>query len=148
MEQLINIALKHSNPELDNPNVTNLEDKEMKSCDMLHSNALNCVRGNAARGHLLWENKELFSRFKEIIDGLTKDENPVVRFASLYALWSSYNIDKDWAGEKIISLYDETVNSSKMEDKQIADKCLDLWDIMFERQRGSAREVSRKLMER
>ncbi len=33
-------------------------------------------------------------------------------------------------------------------DKQIADKCLDLWDIMFERQLGSVREVSRKLMER
>ena len=37
---------------------------------MLHSNAINCVRGNAARaiGHLLWEDRELFSRFKNIID--------------------------------------------------------------------------------
>ena len=34
----------------------------------------------------------------------------------------------------IISLYDETVNSGKMADKQIAEKCLELWDIMFERQ--------------
>ena len=32
MEQLMNIALKHCNPELDKPNVTNSEDKEMKSC--------------------------------------------------------------------------------------------------------------------
>lgn len=120
MEQLINIALKHSNPELDNPNVTNLEDKEMKSCDMLHSNALNCVRGNAARaiGHLLWEKKELFSRFKEIIGGLTKDENPVVRFASLYALWSSYNIDKDWAGEKIIYLYKSDIRMASFHDSK------------------------------
>ena len=64
MEQLINIALNHCNPELDKPNVTNLEDKEMKSCDMLHSNALNCVRGNAARtiGHLLWEDRGIISK--------------------------------------------------------------------------------------
>ena len=120
MEQLINIALKHSNPELDNPNVTNLDDKEMKSCDMLHSNALNCVRGNAARaiGHLLWEDKELFSRFKDIIDGLTKDENPAVRFASLYALWPSYNIDRKWAGEKIIYLYESDIRMASFHDSK------------------------------
>ena len=41
IEQLISIALKHSNPELDKTNLTNSEDKEMKSCNMLHSNALN-----------------------------------------------------------------------------------------------------------
>ena len=120
MEQLINIALKHCNPELDKPNVTNLEDKEMKSCDMLHSNALNCVRGNAARaiGHLLWENRELFLRFKDIIDGLTRDENPAVRFASLYALWPSYNIDRAWAGEKIICLYESDIRMASFHDSK------------------------------
>ena len=55
---------------------------------------------------------------------------------------------EDEISKLIISLYDETVNSGKMADKQIADKCLDLWDIMFERQLGTVREVSRKLMER
>ena len=34
---------------------------------------------------------------------------------------------EDEISKLIISLYDETANSSKMEDKQIADKCLDLW---------------------
>ena len=48
----------------------------------------------------------------------------------------------------IISLYDETSNSQKSADKQSAEKCLDLWDIMFKRQLGSVREISRKLMER
>ena len=120
MEQLINIALNHCNPELDKPNVTNLEDKEMKSCDMLHSNALNCVRGNAARtiGHLLWEDRELFPRFKATIDGLTKDENPAVRFASLYALWPSYNIDREWAGEKIIYLYESDIRMASFHDSR------------------------------
>ena len=55
---------------------------------------------------------------------------------------------EDEISKLIISLYDETANSSRMTDKQIAGKCLDLWDIMFERQLGSVREVSRKLMER
>lgn len=120
MEQLVNIALKHCNPELDKPNVTNLEDKEMKSCDMLHSNALNCVRGNAARtiGYLLWEDKELFSRFKDVIERLTKDENPAVRFASLYALWPSFNIDREWAGEKIIYLYESDIRMASFHDSK------------------------------
>ena len=47
----------------------------------------------------------------------------------------------------IISLYDETTNST-ISGKKIADKCLELWDIMFEKQLGSVREISRKLMER
>jgi hypothetical protein len=34
------------------------------------------------------------------------------------------------------------------DDKQTAEKCLELWDIMFEKQLGSVREISRKLMER
>ena len=60
---------------------------------------------------------------------------------------------KQWGIENelsklIISLYDKTANSSRMTDKQIADKCLNLWDIMFERQLGSVREISRQLMER
>lgn len=48
----------------------------------------------------------------------------------------------------IISLYDETANSQKEIDRKTAEMCLELWDIMFERQLGSVREISRKLMER
>lgn len=55
---------------------------------------------------------------------------------------------EDEISKLIISLYNETATSGKMEDKQIADKCLDLWDIMFERQLGTVRKVSRELMER
>lgn len=111
MQLLKNIALNHCNPDLNKPNVTNLEDKEMKSCEMLQSNALNCVRGSAARaiGHLLWEDKKLFLQFKDVIEGLIKDENPAVRFAALYALWPSYNIDKEWTEEKIIYLYEADI---------------------------------------
>ena len=47
-----------------------------------------------------------------------------------------------------MSLYDESANSGKDKDKLIAEKCLELWDIMFEKQIGTVREISRKLMER
>lgn len=62
-------------------------------------------------------------------------------------------MDELWGIEEelsklIISLYDETANSEKGTNKLIAEKCLDLWDIMFERQLGSVREISMKLMER
>ncbi|KMW21795.1 hypothetical protein [Enterocloster citroniae] len=55
---------------------------------------------------------------------------------------------EDEISKLIITLYDETANSNKVTDNQIAAKCLELWDIMFERQLGSVREVSRKIMER
>lgn len=120
MVQLKNIALQHCNPELNKPNVTNPEDKEMKSCDMLHSNALNCVRGSTARaiGHLLWEDKKLFVQFKDVIEGLTKDENPAVCFAALYALWPSYNIDRAWAEERILNLYESDIRMTSFPDSK------------------------------
>ncbi len=55
---------------------------------------------------------------------------------------------EDEISKLIISLYDETANSEKRDDKQTAEKCLELWDIMFEKQFGFVREISRKLMER
>ena len=48
MDILKDIAINHKNPEIEKPNITNNEDKEMRSFDMLQSNAINCVRGIAA----------------------------------------------------------------------------------------------------
>lgn len=48
----------------------------------------------------------------------------------------------------IIALYDETAHSNYELDKDIADKCLGLWDVMFEKQIGQVRDLSRQLMER
>lgn len=120
MEQLMNIALNHCDPRLDKTDVIESEDKEMKSCNILQSNALNCVRGSAARaiGHLLWEDQEAFIRFKDVIEGLTKDENLSVRFASLYALWPSYNIDREWTAEKILYLYESDIRMASFHDSK------------------------------
>lgn len=103
------IAINHKNPEIGKPNVTNSEDKEMRSFDMLQSNAINCVRGNAAQAiaQLLWNDSSLFKQFKDTIEKLTLDENPAVKLASLFALWPSFNIESDWASEKILNLYEQ-----------------------------------------
>ncbi|MCI8862816.1 MAG: hypothetical protein HFI20_10090 [Lachnospiraceae bacterium] len=120
LNQLKEIALKHENPVLDKPNVTSLEDKEMKSCQMLSSNALNCVRGQAARaiGNLLWEDRNLFIQFREVIEKLVFDENPAVRFAALYVLWPSYNIEREWAEEKIIKVYESDIRTASFHDSK------------------------------
>jgi len=109
LDILKDIAINHINPEIGKPNVTNNEDKEMRSFDVLQSNALNCVRGGAAQtiAQLLWEDGSLFEQFKDTIEKLTLDENPAVKLASLSALWPSYNIERDWASEKILNLYEQ-----------------------------------------
>ncbi len=120
MGQFKDIAIKHGNPELNRPNVTSSDDKEIKDCQMLRSIALNCVRGRAARtiGHLLWEEENLFIQFRNVIEKLALDKNPAVRFATLYALWPSYNIDREWAEEKIICLYESDIRIASFQDSK------------------------------
>lgn len=48
----------------------------------------------------------------------------------------------------IMALYDETANSDVEIDKCVAEKCLELWDIMFEKQIGQVQYLSKQLMER
>ena len=84
------------------------------------TNALNCVRGSAARaiGCLLWEHEKLFLQFKDVIEKLTKDNNPAVRFAALDALWPSYNIDREWTAEKILYLYESDIRMASFPDSK------------------------------
>lgn len=107
IDVLKDIAINHNNPENGKPTVTSNEDKEMRSFNMLQSNALNCVRGRASRAiaHLLWKDSNFFEQFQKTIERLTLDENPAVRLSSFFALWPSYNIEPDWTTEKLVYLY-------------------------------------------
>lgn len=109
IEQLIDIALNHFNPEL-NSNIAN----QKNSCQTLRNNALNSVKGRAAMaiGHLLQENKEFFSQFKDIIEKMISDKNSEVCFAIMYALYPSYNIDKEWAEKKILYLFETDIRTT------------------------------------
>ncbi|GIO56909.1 hypothetical protein [Paenibacillus cineris] len=115
------IAINHKNPEIGKPNVTSSEDENMHSYNLLQSNAINCVRGKAAQaiGHLLWNGDTyFFEQFKDTIEKLVLDENPAVRLASLFALWPSYNIDKDWTSERIIYLYEQDYRLAGFHDSK------------------------------
>jgi len=112
-EILKNITINHCNPKLGEPNVTTPEDLNMKSAYMLESNALNCTRGQgmSAIGHLLWKDKNLLDYFRDTIECVLRDENPAVRFSALFALWPAFNIDREWAIERIINLYDSDIRT-------------------------------------
>ena len=109
IQQLMNIALNHFNPELSS-NIANEKD----SCQTLRNNALNSVKGRAAMaiGHLLQENKEFFSQFKDIIEKMLTDKNPEVCFAAMYALYPSYNINKEWTEKNILHLYELDIRTT------------------------------------
>lgn len=109
MQMLKDIAINHTDPTLGKPNITDNKDKEIKSIEMLQSNALNCTRGSASRtiSHILWDKNELLEEFKDTINKLAHDENPVVRFASLYCLYTSYYINEDWTIPIILELFEE-----------------------------------------
>lgn len=65
----------------------------------------------------------------------------------LEELATQWGIESD-ISKLIIALYDETANSDNGLDQDVAEKCLGLWDVMFEKQIGQVRDLSRKLMER
>lgn len=53
---------------------------------------------------LLWENKNLYNDFKNTFEILSNDVNLAVRYAAFRILYSIYNIDKEYASDKIIEM--------------------------------------------
>jgi hypothetical protein len=47
----------------------------------------------------------------------------------------------------IIAIYDEVCDQSSPKAKATVDKCMDIWDKMFECQIGGARMLSERMME-
>lgn len=47
----------------------------------------------------------------------------------------------------IIGLYDQVSSSNTAENRVIANRCLDVWDLMYERNLGIAREFSNQIMD-
>ena len=137
------IAMHHKDPMLGKPNVTSEKDKEIKSIEMLQSNALNCTRGASARAisHLLYNRKELFEEFRETIKNLSQDKNSEVRFASMECLYASFFIDKEWSLPIILKLFEQD------------DRFLSFWEsrrLLFaiykeENQRNKVLEIIKKL---
>ena len=109
LNMLMDIAINHKNPNIENPVIISNDEKEMRSFDRLYIKSLNSVSGRAAKTieHLLWENPDYYTLFKSTVIELTNDSNPEVKLASVFTLRSLINVDKEWALTKIINLYTE-----------------------------------------
>jgi len=93
--------------------------------------------------HYLEENAYSVIDYAEVIIALCES----VLSAPKGELERQWGIESD-ISKLIIALYDETANSDKEAEQKIAEKCLGLWDVMFEKQIGQVRDLSRKLMDR
>lgn len=96
---VVDIALNHKDPDSSFSKIKNFE--------TLRNEALNSVRGKAiqALGNLLYMGNVSFDKLKNVINKLTSEQNAIVRYASLYALYPVLNIDKKWALSKSMELY-------------------------------------------
>lgn len=115
IEKLKEIAIHYENEEEEQ-----VKDSKKMNCEDLISKSMNCTKGYAIRaiGHLLWENKELCVEFKEVIDKLTLDDDKAVRMACFNALWPIYNIDREWAEDRILRVYESDVRMAGFQDSK------------------------------
>lgn len=115
IEKLKEIAIHY-----ENQNEEQVKDGKKVNCEDLISKSLNCTKGYAIRaiGHLLWDNEELFAKFKEVIDKLTLDDDEAVRMACFNVLWPIYNIDREWAEERILRVYESDVRMAGFQDSK------------------------------
>lgn len=107
LRMLIDIVENHISPQKGFSIIKDLSGENARSIEMIESNAINSVKGVAANaiGHLLWERRNLLEGFKNVIEKMVIDENPIVRFSSLYILWPAYNIDRSWARAEIVKVF-------------------------------------------
>ena len=111
--QLKRIAIERKEPELE-------MNEKIKDCNEFRSQSLYCGRGSAARaiGHLLWENKSLLIEFKDVVEKMSLDINPMIRMAALNILFPSYNIEREWAEEKILQIYESDIRTLSFYDSK------------------------------
>lgn len=142
LSALFDIALNHKNPELGKPSIVPQEDKEIQLVDSIESNVINSVRSEALEviADLIWNDEKMMERFLEPIKKAIGDSNPVMRYASQYALWPIYNIDRQWASEQILFLYENDVRMAAFHDGKgmllrlyvnYREKVLDIVNKMF-----------------
>lgn len=105
---LWDIALNHNNPQLGEQVVVSSSDRNGKTVDSIKSNAISCVRGRTIRviSKMLWDDSKLFENYRDNIDDILCDPNPIIRYASLFMLLPIYNYDKNWATVRIFKVFE------------------------------------------
>jgi len=97
-DRLMSYATKHPDPKPDAFSVKTVDANKQYIPDVANS-ALNCVRGRSAMtmAKLLFEQRGLFSIFREAINNLVNDVSPAVRIAAMYVCLPLLNIDRTQA---------------------------------------------------
>lgn len=87
------------------------QEEKNSDAEKLFSCAINCTKGTACRaiGHLLEENPELFTSFRDTIEQMAADDHPIAKMSALFALYPIMKIDLSWAAEKILRIYQSDV---------------------------------------
>ena len=93
--------------------------------------------------HYIDENAVSILDFKEII---IESINSILENSELEKENIYYYGDE--LSKLIVGLYDETVGKKQREMKNLSEKCLDIWDEMFEKQIGSIKKLSRDILDR
>lgn len=88
------------------------KDNDMDKAEKWETYIINTLIGKfaLALAHLLWERKELFLEFKEIIQFMIDSEDKCIKYSVLYILNPCLNIDKNWAIENIVYLFKDPQN--------------------------------------
>lgn len=88
------------------------KDNDMDKAEKWETYIINTPIGKFALAltHLLWERKELFLEFKDIIRFMIDSEDKCIKYSALYILNPCLNIDKHWAIENIVNLFKEPKN--------------------------------------
>lgn len=72
-----------------------------------------------AIGGILFGNRSALEQFKAPFDELVDDVDFVSRYAYIYALWTAYHIDRDWAIARIIRMFDLDFRLAGISDRGI-----------------------------
>ena len=115
IEKLKEIAINYEEREEEKT-----KDNKELNCEELISKSLNCMKGHAIRamGHLLWDNMGLFAEFKDVVDKLILDDNEAIRMACFDMLRPIYNIDREWAETRILSVYESDIRMAGFHDSK------------------------------
>jgi len=102
IQKLMKIATNHPNPKIDELTIrTSGTNKNVEKTTIynLENNAINCVRGVAARaiGTLLWKHPDWYDLLLPSLEHLVSDPHPAVKIATIEALLPVLNINKDHA---------------------------------------------------
>ena len=82
MKILWDIALNHNNLQLGEQVVISSSDKDGITVDSIESHAINCVRGITIRAisKMLWDDSKLYENYRDNIDAISCDRNPIIRY--------------------------------------------------------------------